>query len=129
RCAQRLWRHGRIPLPRAGDRGVGARRGRRWLGRRRRRRRWRLSQRERAPTLARRPQTIRATMGTNMKTILPLQLLVGPAKNDPRPLILYHGRRCPDGYGAALAAWLFYEGEAEFRGLDHGEINSADDLG
>lgn len=64
-----------------------------------------------------------------MKTILPLQLLVGPAKNDPRPLILYHGRRCPDGFGAALAAWLFYEGQAEFRGLDHGEINTADDLG
>ncbi len=64
-----------------------------------------------------------------MNTILPLQLLVGPAKNDPRPLILYHGRHCPDGFGAALAAWLFYEGQAELRGLDHGEITRADDLG
>lgn len=63
------------------------------------------------------------------KTILPLQLLVGPSHEDPRPLILYHGRRCPDGYGAALAAWLYYGGQAEFRGLDHGEIQTADDLG
>ena len=39
------------------------------------------------------------------KTILPLQLLVAPDKNDPAPLILYHGRNCPDGFGAALAAW------------------------
>ena len=44
---------------------------------------------------------------THMKnTILPLQLLVRPSlQDDVRPLILYHGRRCPDGYGAALAAW------------------------
>ena len=65
------------------------------------------------------------------KTSLPLfqQLLVRPERSDPNPLILYHGRRCPDGYGAALAAWLFYEGQAEFRGLDHGEIEQADDLG
>ena len=40
-------------------------------------------------------------------TILPLQLFVRPEHDDPQPLILYHGRRCPDGYGAALAAWLF----------------------
>ena len=39
------------------------------------------------------------------KTILPLQLLVAPDKNDPAPLILYHGRNCPDGFGAALAAF------------------------
>ncbi|TQL82711.1 DHH family phosphoesterase [Delftia sp. HK171] len=62
-------------------------------------------------------------------TILPLQLFVRPEHDDPQPLILYHGRRCPDGYGAALAAWLYYGGQAEFRGLDHGEIQKADDLG
>ena len=39
------------------------------------------------------------------KTILPLQLLVAPDKNDPAPLVLYHGRNCPDGFGAALAAF------------------------
>ncbi|MDB5870118.1 MAG: phosphoesterase [Polaromonas sp.] len=63
-----------------------------------------------------------------MKTILPLQLLVAPDKNDPQPLIIYHGRRCPDGFASALAAWLFYEGRAEFLGLDHGDIKSVDEL-
>ena len=66
----------------------------------------------------------------NMKhTILPLQLLVQPSLDDVRPLILYHGRRCSDGFGAALAAWLFYGDKAEYRGLDHGEIQCAADLG
>jgi hypothetical protein len=63
-----------------------------------------------------------------MKTILPLQLLFAPDRNDPQPLVLYHGRGCPDGFAAALAAWLFYEGRAEFLGLDHGDIKSVADL-
>jgi uncharacterized protein len=63
-----------------------------------------------------------------MKTILPLQLLVAPDLNDPQPLVIYHGRRCPDGFAAALAAWLFYEGRAEFLGLDHGDVKSVDEL-
>ena len=63
-----------------------------------------------------------------MKTILPLQLPIAPDKNDPQPLVIYHGRRCPDGFAAALAAWLFYEGRAEFLGLDHGDTKSLDDL-
>ena len=70
-------------------------------------------------------------MGDNprpMKTILPLQLLVAPARHDPRPLIIYHGRRCPDGFAAALAAWLYYAGQAEFLGLDHGDIQAVGDL-
>ncbi len=63
-----------------------------------------------------------------MKTLLPLQLFVHPEKTDPNPLVLYHGRSCPDGFAAALAAWLYYEGKAEFLGLDHGDIKSVDDL-
>jgi hypothetical protein len=63
-----------------------------------------------------------------MKTILPLSLLVAPHKDDPLPLVLYHGRRCPDGFTAALAAWLYYGGRAEFRGLDHGEISAVEQL-
>ena len=63
-----------------------------------------------------------------VKNILPLSLLVGPLKTDPQPLVIYHGRNCPDGFAAALAAWLFYEGQAEFLGLDHGEIKTVDDL-
>ncbi|WP_069103220.1 DHH family phosphoesterase [Acidovorax sp. RAC01] len=62
------------------------------------------------------------------QTILPLQLLVAPDTNDPAPLILYHGRGCPDGFGAALAAWLFYGDTAQYLGLDHGDIASIDDL-
>ncbi|ART58620.1 phosphoesterase [Acidovorax carolinensis] len=62
------------------------------------------------------------------KTILPLQLLVAPDKNDPAPLILYHGRNCPDGFGAALAAWLYYGDSAQYLGLDHGDVKTVDDL-
>ena len=66
------------------------------------------------------------------KHILPLALLVAPAKNDPQPLIIYHGRRCPDGFGAALAAWLYYCADgadgAEFLALDHGDVQSMADL-
>ncbi len=63
------------------------------------------------------------------KHILPLSLLVGPSKNDPQPLILYHGRHCPDGFGAALAAWLYYGADgAEFLGLDPGDVQSITDL-
>lgn len=63
-----------------------------------------------------------------MKTLLPLSLLVKPSQNDPQPLILYHGRNCPDGFAAALAAWLFYAGKAEMVGLDHGDVKSVADL-
>lgn len=63
-----------------------------------------------------------------MRTILPLQLLVFPDKSDPDPLVLYHGRSCPDGYAAALAAWLYYGGRVEMVGLDHGDIKAVSDL-
>jgi oligoribonuclease NrnB/cAMP/cGMP phosphodiesterase (DHH superfamily) len=63
-----------------------------------------------------------------MISLLPLNLCVEPDKNDPRPLVLYHGRNCPDGFAAALAAWLYFGGQAEFLGLDHGDIKSVDDL-
>ena len=62
------------------------------------------------------------------KSILPLQLLVAPDLADPAPLILYHGRNCPDGFGAALAAWLYYGDRAEYVGLDHGDVATIDDL-
>ncbi len=63
-----------------------------------------------------------------MKSILPLQLLFAPRQDEPSPLVLYHGRHCSDGFAAALAAWRFYEGAVEMRGLDHGEISSVADL-
>ncbi len=57
-----------------------------------------------------------------------LNLSIRPDKNDPQPLVIYHGRRCPDGFAAALAAWLYYEGQAEFLGLDHGDVKTLADL-
>lgn len=67
-------------------------------------------------------------MYSNMKTILPLQLLVQPALDDPQPLVIYHGRNCPDGFAAALAARLFYGERAEYLGLDHGDVTQVEDL-
>ena len=61
-------------------------------------------------------------------TLLPLSLLLGPSLDDPRPLVIYHGRHCPDGFGAALAAWLFYGDAAEYLALDHGQVQSLADL-
>lgn len=63
-----------------------------------------------------------------MKSILPLSLLVKPDHSDPRPLVIYHGHTCPDGFAAALAAWTYYRGKAEFLALDHGDVRSVDDL-
>ena len=65
-------------------------------------------------------------MKTN--TILPLQLPHAPDLNDPQPLVIYHGRKCPDGFAAGLAAWLFYSGKAQFLPLDHGDITSVEQL-
>ncbi len=58
---------------------------------------------------------------------LPLSLPVKPGRDDPSPLILYHGR-CADGIGAAWAAWAFYQGRAECVGLTHGQVKTLDDL-
>jgi uncharacterized protein len=61
-------------------------------------------------------------------SILPLSLLSAPDRADPRPLVIYHGGGCPDGFASALAAWHFFEGRAEFLGLDHGDVRSPADL-
>lgn len=58
----------------------------------------------------------------------PLGLAVSPALDDPRPLVIYHGRGCPDGFGAALAAWMFYGDAAEYLALDHGQAGTLADL-
>lgn len=57
-----------------------------------------------------------------------LNLSVFPDKNDPNPLVIYHGRSCPDGFAAALAAWLYFDGHAEFLALDHGDVKTLADL-
>ena len=65
---------------------------------------------------------------SRVMTILPLSLLISPDKNDPNPLVIYHGRRCPDGFGAALAAWLYYGASAQYLALDHGDIKTFAEL-
>lgn len=63
-----------------------------------------------------------------LKVFMSLKLPVGPDRKDPDPLVIYHGRNCPDGFAAALAAWHYFEGQATFLGLDHGDIQSIDEL-
>lgn len=58
---------------------------------------------------------------------MPLTSKAFPDLSDPSPLVIYHGK-CPDGFAAALAAWRYFAGKAEFMGLDHGEVKSVDDL-
>lgn len=65
-------------------------------------------------------------MSTGLFTSLP-GLAVAPAKTDPNPLVIYHGK-CPDGFGAALAAWLYFEGQGEYLGVTHGKINDVAEL-
>lgn len=65
-------------------------------------------------------------MTTGLFTSLP-GLAVRPDKADPHPLVIYHGK-CPDGFGAALAAWMYFEGRGEYLGVNHGKITSIDDL-
>lgn len=38
--------------------------------------------------------------------------------NTTRPLVIYHGN-CPDGFGAALAAWLKFGDQADYVGADY----------
>lgn len=61
-------------------------------------------------------------------SLLPPSVLFAPRADETNPLILYHGKACPDGFAAALAAWLFFNGRGEYLGLDHGQVRSVDDL-
>lgn len=65
-------------------------------------------------------------MSNGLFTSLP-GLAVTPDKSDPNPLVIYHGK-CPDGYGAALAAWLYFEGQGEYLGVTHGKISDVAEL-
>ncbi|OIN93074.1 MAG: phosphoesterase [Comamonadaceae bacterium CG1_02_60_18] len=59
---------------------------------------------------------------------MPLNLTVAPDQNDPHPLVIYHGRSCPDGFAAALAAWLYFGDRAQYLALDHGDVKTLADL-
>ena len=45
-----------------------------------------------------------------------------------KPLVIYHGGGCTDGFGAAFAAWLKLGDEAEYLSMEHGKINSDHDF-
>jgi uncharacterized protein len=64
----------------------------------------------------------------SQSTLLPLGLVQRPDAADPNPLVIYHGGGCPDGFTAALAAWLFFGGRGQYLALDHGDLKSAADL-
>lgn len=38
-----------------------------------------------------------------------------------RPLVIYHGPGCPDGFTAAWVAWLYFRGEADFHPAQYGQ--------
>jgi len=59
---------------------------------------------------------------------MPLNLPISPAQDDPHPLVIYHGRNCPDGFASALAAWLFFGDRAQYLALDHGDVKTLADL-
>ena len=54
-------------------------------------------------------------------------LAIQPEKTEANPLVIYHGH-CADGFAAALAAWLFFEGRGEYLGLGHGKVQQVSEL-
>lgn len=67
-------------------------------------------------------------MQSSRSSILPPSLLFAPRVDEPNPLVIYHGKGCPDGFAAALAAWRFFGGRGEYLGLDHGQVRTLSDL-
>lgn len=67
-------------------------------------------------------------MQSTHSPLLPSVVLFAPQPDEPHPLVIYHGKGCPDGFAAALAAWRFFGGRGEYLGLDHGQVRSLDDL-
>ena len=65
-------------------------------------------------------------MSTGLFTSLP-GLAVQPSKDESHPLVIYHGN-CSDGFGAALAAWLYFEGRGDYLGLTHGDVDDLSGL-
>jgi oligoribonuclease NrnB/cAMP/cGMP phosphodiesterase (DHH superfamily) len=50
-----------------------------------------------------------------------------PDPSEANPLVIYHDK-CADGFAAALAAWLFFEGRGEYLGVGHGKIQQVSEL-
>lgn len=45
-----------------------------------------------------------------------------------KPLVIYHGGGCTDGFGAAFAAWLKLGDEAEYLPMEYGEVKTPADF-
>jgi len=45
-----------------------------------------------------------------------------------KPLVIYHGGECTDGFGAAFAAWLKLGDEAEYLSMEHGKVKTPTDF-
>lgn len=45
-----------------------------------------------------------------------------------KPLVIYHGGECADGFGAAFAAWLKLGDEAEYLPMEYGRISTPADF-
>ena len=45
-----------------------------------------------------------------------------------KPLVIYHGGECADGFGAAFAAWLKLGDEAEYLSMNYGEVKTPTDF-
>ena len=43
-----------------------------------------------------------------------------------KPLVIYHGNGCADGFGAAFAAWLRFGDEAEYLPMEYGATYNFD---
>ena len=45
-----------------------------------------------------------------------------------KPLVIYHGGECADGFGAAFAAWLKLGDNAEYLPMDYGKVKTPEDF-
>ncbi len=54
----------------------------------------------------------------------PIKRPSGGGADGGRPLVLYHGD-CPDGFGAAFAAWKRWGADADYRPVSHGDTPPA----
>ena len=45
-----------------------------------------------------------------------------------KPLVIYHGGGCTDGFGAAFAAWLKLGDNAEYLPMDYGTVETPEDF-
>ena len=45
-----------------------------------------------------------------------------------KPLVIYHGGECTDGFGAAFAAWLKLGNNVEYLPMEYGKVETPEDF-